>query len=196
MVCGGTSLTYAGLDDAADRLARLLTAEGARPGRTVALLVPRSAHAIVAILAVLKTGAAYLPMDPVMPQARIDFMLADTEPVAALTTAELADRFGGHPITVVDVHAPSPAGTPDLDIPAPHPDDVAYVMYTSGTTGRPKGVAIAHRNLIQLFDGAQIGIDLTPGQVWSQFHSVCLRLLGVGDLGRAAARRAPGRGDR
>ena len=76
-------------------MASALAAEGAGPGRCVALLLPRSAEAVVAILAVLKTGAAYLPIDPAVPEARIEFMLADAAPVAAVTTAELRVRLDG-----------------------------------------------------------------------------------------------------
>ena len=93
--CGGRSLTYRELDEAANRLAHLLAGHGAGPGRCVALLFSRSAEAIVAILAVLKTGAAYVPIDPALPAARIEFMLADAAPVAAVTTAGLAERLDG-----------------------------------------------------------------------------------------------------
>ncbi len=88
-------MTYRQLDEAANRLAHLLAGHGACPGQCVALLFSRSAEAIVAILAVLKTGAAYLPIDPAVPAARIEFMLADAAPMAAITTAELRPRFDG-----------------------------------------------------------------------------------------------------
>ena len=90
----GRSMTYRELDEAANRLAHLLAGQGVGPGQCVALLLSRSAEAIVAILAVLKTGAAYLPIDPALPAARIEFMLADAAPVAAITTAGLADAAG------------------------------------------------------------------------------------------------------
>src|SRR6476661_2121 len=82
----GRALTYRELDEASNRLAHLLTDQGAGPAECVALLVPRSAEAIVAILAVLKTGAAYLPIDPAVPAARLQFMIADAAPIAAITT--------------------------------------------------------------------------------------------------------------
>src|ERR1700759_5127416 len=84
--CAGRSMTYRGVEQAANRLAHLLTAHGAGPGGCVAVLFSRSAEAIVAILAVLKTGAAYLPIDPAQPAARIQFMLDDAAPLAAVTT--------------------------------------------------------------------------------------------------------------
>ena len=92
VTCEGRSWTYRELDEAANRLAHLLAGQGVGPGQCVALLLSRSAEAIVAILAVLKTGAAYLPIDPALPAARIEFMLADAAPIAAITTAGLADR--------------------------------------------------------------------------------------------------------
>ena len=91
----GTSMTYREVEEAANRLAHLLAGHGAGPGECVALLFSRSAEAIVAILAVLKTGAAYLPIDPALPSARIEFMLDDAAPIAAITTAALADRLEG-----------------------------------------------------------------------------------------------------
>ena len=84
---GDRSMTYRELDEAANRLAHLLAGHGVGPGACVALLLSRSAEAIVAMLAVLKTGAAYLPIDPALPAARIGFMLADAAPIAAITTA-------------------------------------------------------------------------------------------------------------
>src|SRR5262249_14818181 len=89
--CEGRSMTYRELEEAANRLAHLLAGQGVGPGGCVALLLSRSVEAITAILAVLKTGAAYLPIDPALPAARIGFMVADAAPIAALTTAELAD---------------------------------------------------------------------------------------------------------
>ena len=106
LTCGGRSMTYRELDEASNRLAHLLTGRGAGPGGCVALLFSRSAEAIVAILAVLKTGAAYLPIDPGLPAARIGFMVEDAEPVAVVTTAGLADRLAGCDLTVIDVNDP------------------------------------------------------------------------------------------
>ena len=93
----------------------------------------------MAILAVLKTGAAYLPIDPAHPDARIEFMLADAAPVAALTTAGLADRLDGCDVAVIDVADPRIDTQPSTALPAPAADDIAYLIYTSGTTGTPRG---------------------------------------------------------
>ena len=125
----------------------------------------------MAILAVLKTGAAYLPMDPALPAARIGFMVDDAAPIVAVTTADLAERLDGYDLTVIDVQDPRIDAQPSTPLPAPAPDDVAHIIYTSGTTGVPKGVAVTHHNVTQLFDGLDIGVELAPGQVWTQFHS-------------------------
>src|SRR4029077_3688555 len=103
VTCGDLSLTYAELDVASNRLAHLLTGYGAGPGACVALLFPRCAEAIVAMLAVLKTGAAYLPIDPALPAARIGFMVDDAAPIAAVTTVGLAERLDGCDVLVIDV---------------------------------------------------------------------------------------------
>ena len=117
--CAGRSLTYRELDEASNRLAHLLAGRGAGPGACVALLLSRSAEAIVAILAVLKTGAAYLPIDPALPAARIGFMLDDAAPIAVITTAGLADRLDGHGLLVIDVNDPLLTPNPAPALPAP-----------------------------------------------------------------------------
>ncbi len=165
VVCRDVTLSYAVLDERANRLARYLISLGAGPERLVAVTMPRSAEMIVAVLAVLKAGAAYVPVDPAYPADRIAFMLADAAPVAVLTTTALAtttlaglDLPGGvrrialdHPATVAVV-----AGQ-DCDDPGTRsaPASAAYVIYTSGSTGRPKGVVVEHRNLTGLLRWAR-----------------------------------------
>ncbi len=164
------SLTYRELDATANRLAHLLAAGGVGPGRRVALVSERNDRAVVAILAVLKTGAAYVPIDPSVPESRLEFVLADAAPAAVLTTADLRSRFDGHDIPVVDLDDPALADQPDSPLPAPRPDDLAYVIYTSGTTGAPKGVAITHHNVTQLMTTLDAGLP-NPG-VWPLCHSL------------------------
>ena len=159
------------MDEASNRLAHLLAGLGAGPGQCVALLFSRSAEAIVSILAVLKTGAAYVPIDPALPAARIGFMLGDAAPVAAVTMAGLVDRLEGHDLLVIDVDDPRIDAQPSTALPAPAADDIAYLIYTSGTTGVPKGVAVAHQNVTQLVESLPAGLPPGPGQVWSQWHS-------------------------
>ncbi len=168
---GDRSMTYRELEEAANRFAHLLSGYGVGPGGCVALLLERSAQAIVAMLAVLKTGAAYLPIDPGLPAARIEFMLDDAAPVAAITTAGLAERLDGCALPVIDVEDPRIPSYPTTGLPAPTPDDIAHLIYTSGTTGVPKGVAVTHLNVTQLFDSLDAGVELTPEQVWTQCHS-------------------------
>ena len=169
VVSGERSWTYREVDEAANRLAHLLADHGAAPGTQVALLFSRSAEAIVAILAVLKTGAAYLPIDPAQPAVRLEFMLADAAPVAAVTAAELRPRLDGRDLVVLDVKDPAIDGCPCTALSVPSPDDVAYVIYTSGTTGAPKGVAITHHNVIRLVES--LGAALPRTGAWAQCHS-------------------------
>ncbi|WP_156745495.1 AMP-binding protein, partial [Mycobacterium sp. 1165178.9] len=167
LVCGRHSLTYRELDAAADRLAHLLAAQGAGPGELVALLFSRSAEAIVSIVAVLKTGAAYLPIDPGVPAARIEFMLADAGPIAAITTADHRSRLDGRGVPVIDVDHPG-IRMPRKDLPHPTADDIAYMIYTSGTTGVPKGVAVTHGNVTQFLTVANTYV---PPGTWTQCNS-------------------------
>ncbi|MDX2705104.1 non-ribosomal peptide synthase/polyketide synthase [Streptomyces sp. PA03-6a] len=148
-------VSYADLNARANQLARLLVTHGAGPEHLIALALPRSTDLIVALLAVLKTGAAYLPIDPDHPADRIAHLLTDARP-ALLVTTEAVDPEGDVPRLVLDdphtarVLDGLPAG--DLDeaerqgllLPA-HP---AYVIYTSGSTGRPKGVAVTHQGVV------------------------------------------------
>ncbi|MGD1257656.1 amino acid adenylation domain-containing protein, partial [Mycobacterium seoulense] len=168
--CGGRCLTYREVDDAADRLAHRLVERGAGPGERVALLMPRSAEAVVAILAVLKTGAAYVPIDPGLPAARIGFVLTDAAPAAVLTVEGLRSRLGGCGVPVVGVDDPDLDSRPGTALPAPSPEDIAYVIYTSGTTGTPKGVSVTHRNVIELLESLDAEMEL--GQVWTLCHSL------------------------
>ena len=167
----GRSMTYLQLDEAANRLAHLLAGHGAGPGQCVALLLNRSAEAITAILAVLKTGAAYLPIDPGLPAARIEFMIGDAAPIAAITTVALRSQLDGCELTVIDTNDPRIDTQPSTAVPSPAADDPAHVIYTSGTTGVPKGVTVTHHNVTQMFDALDIGVELAPHQVWTQFHS-------------------------
>ena len=174
VTCEGRSMTYRELDDAADRLARVLAGRGVGPGQRVALLVPRSVEAVVAMVAVVKTGAAYVPIDPSVPAVRMGFVLGDAAPLAAVTTAELRPRLDGRDLVVIDIgdiETPAVDAQLSTSLPAPGADDVAYVIYTSGTTGTPKGVAIPHRNVTRLLESLDADLELA-GQVWSQCHSL------------------------
>ena len=169
----GQSWTYAELEERANRLAHVLAGRGAGPGERVALLLPRSAEAVAAILAILKTGAAYLPIDPAHPDSRIEFVLADAAPRAVVTTADLRERLSASvdsSVAVLDVDEPTGDAQPSAELSTPDSADIAYVIYTSGTTGVPKGVAIPHGNVIALL--RSLDDELVAGRVWTQCHSL------------------------
>ena len=167
--CGAVSWTYREVEQAANRLAHLLVGQGVGPGRCVALLLERSVEAVVAMLAVLKTGAAYLAIDPGLPAARIGFMLDDAAPIAAVTSTGLAERLDGCDVAVVEVDDPRIDAQPSTPLPAPGPEDLAYLIYTSGTTGVPKGVAVTHHNVAHVAES--MPSHLPAAQVWTQCHS-------------------------
>ena len=168
--CAGRSMTYRELDEAANRLAHLLVGEGAGPGRCVVLLFSRSVEAIVAIVAVLKTGAAYVPIDPVVPAARMELVVNDAAPIAAVTTGGLVDRLQGYGLRVIDVDDPGIDSQPSSGLAVPSPDDIAHLIYTSGTTGVPKAVAATHGNVTQLLDSLDVGLAVAGA--WTQWHSL------------------------
>ncbi|MGW5281074.1 non-ribosomal peptide synthase/polyketide synthase [Streptomyces collinus] len=178
VTCGGEHLDYATLDARAGRLAHRLAELGAAPERFVALALPRSADQVVAILAVLKTGAAYLPIDPASPAERVGHLLADAAPVALVTTSGTAARTDGTGLDVLLLDDPDtgadlarrPATGPS---PArrPLPESPAYAIYTSGSTGRPKGVVIPHANVVRLFTRTRHWFGFGPDDVWTMFHS-------------------------
>ncbi|KOU21601.1 amino acid adenylation domain-containing protein [Streptomyces sp. WM6368] len=159
VVAGAERLTFAELDGRADRLAALLAARGAGPESVVALAVPRSAASVVAVLAVLKSGAAYLPLDLDHPADRIALMLDDAAPVCVLTTEAArallpAEEAGGPERIALDSAATSAAlDALDGGFRRPHTESghPAYVIYTSGSTGRPKGVVLTHGGLSNLY---------------------------------------------
>ncbi|WP_068776055.1 non-ribosomal peptide synthetase [Paenibacillus sp. FJAT-26967] len=148
--------TYSELNERANRFARVLVRRGVVPGEKVALLLMRSPDMIAAILAVLKAGAVYVPIDPQYPEERILFMLQDTEArviVAAAATLEIGARIAGDSIDVVDMGGLdtkwADESAHDLDIDG-SADDLAYIMYTSGSTGKPKGIMTTHRNVSRI----------------------------------------------
>ncbi|MGI5452417.1 amino acid adenylation domain-containing protein [Streptomyces sp. CA-249302] len=145
LVYGDISLTYAELNARANQLAHHLQSVGARPGAVVAVSVPRSPELVVALLAVLKAGAAYLPLDPDYPAQRLAYMLQDAAPVCAITdrAGRLPEDTGTPlvPLDGLDVSSYLRVNPPRALTPR-HP---AYVIYTSGSTGRPKGVVVPHR---------------------------------------------------
>ncbi|WP_305095265.1 amino acid adenylation domain-containing protein [Prescottella sp. R16] len=159
VVDGTDRLTYAELDARAHRLAGRLTARGVGPGSVVALVLPRRADTVVAIVGAVLAGAAYLPIDDAAPRDRIEFVLADAHPTCVLTATDLAEPDGD---------ADTAAGA----LAPPHPDDIAYVIYTSGSTGRPKGVQVPHRAITGLLAHARTGFGFGADDVWAVFHAL------------------------
>jgi amino acid adenylation domain-containing protein len=185
----GVAVSYAELNERANRLARLLAARGVGPESVVAVLIDRSDTLIAALLAVLKAGAAYLPVDPDYPAERIAYMLTDARPAATVTTAALASELPdglGMPVLRVDgpVLAAELASLPGDDLgeddrTAPlRPGNVAYVIYTSGSTGQPKGVAVTHAGFASLAAGHTRYLDVGPGHKVGQFASASFDTFG------------------
>ncbi|WTN46695.1 amino acid adenylation domain-containing protein [Streptomyces sp. NBC_00631] len=170
VVCGDEQITYAELDERASRLARELTGRGVGREAVVAVVLERSVDLAVALLAIWKAGAAYLPVDPGHPRDRVAFMLSAACPACVLTTSDLAGALPeGAAVPVLTVDAPEwsqrgAGGDPDgAERPVPYGGSAAYVMYTSGSTGRPKGVVVTHGALANHMAWMQREFGLEPG---------------------------------
>ncbi len=150
VVFEGRRLTYAELNERANRLARTLRSVGVLPNQLVGLMARRSLETVVGILAVLKAGGAYVPIDPEYPEERIRYILENSNAQLLLTQRELLQQvpFEGTVLALDDEQTYSDDGS-NLE-PASGPNDLAYVIYTSGTTGKPKGVMLEHRGLVSL----------------------------------------------
>ncbi|HSU80949.1 MAG TPA: amino acid adenylation domain-containing protein, partial [Thermoanaerobaculia bacterium] len=174
LVCGDERLTYGELEARASQLARYLASRGVVPGDLVGLCLERSLDLVVAILGVLKSGGAYLPLDPDTPSSRLKLILEDSRAALLLTQERLLDRLPA-----------SAAGVICLDREATHigqespaswaarisPDALAYVIYTSGSTGTPKGVLISHANVTRLLTATAPWLGFDGTDVWTLFHS-------------------------
>ncbi|MFD6826962.1 condensation domain-containing protein, partial [Streptomyces sp. NPDC060085] len=182
VVFEGVELSYAEVNARSNQLARLLVERGAGPERLVALMLPRSEWLPVALLAVVKSGAAYLPVDPAYPAERIDYMLQDADPVCVLgseeTLAQLPEGLAGRGF---EVAAQALTGYEDAPLSAAdrggiqlRPEHPVYVMYTSGSTGRPKAVAFhagAMANLLAWHHRGGVSGE-TPGVTTAHFTSI------------------------
>ncbi|KIN43880.1 MULTISPECIES: non-ribosomal peptide synthetase DhbF [Bacillus] len=176
------ALNYAELNERANRLARMMISEGVGPEQFVALALPRSLEMAVGLLAVLKAGAAYLPLDPDYPADRIAFMLKDAQPAFIMTNTKAANHIPpveNVPKIVLDDPELAeklntyPAENPkNKDRTQPlSPLNTAYVIYTSGSTGVPKGVMIPHQNVTRLFAATEYWFRFSSDDIWTMFHS-------------------------
>jgi amino acid adenylation domain-containing protein len=169
-------LSYGEMNRRANRLAHHLRALGVGADSLVALLMERSAETVVSLLAVLKAGGAYLPLDPQTPRERLAFTLDDARPVVVLTQPHLAEKLtdccDAARVVSVDedwgAFAELPAENPDARVT---PDNLAYVIYTSGSTGQPKGVSVTHANVTRLMASTEAWFDFGAQDVWTLFHS-------------------------
>ncbi|RTQ82745.1 non-ribosomal peptide synthetase, partial [Stenotrophomonas maltophilia] len=152
-----TSLTYAELDCRANQLAHALRAQGAGPDLRVALCVERGVDMIVGVLGILKAGAAYVPLDPAYPDARLAYLLQDSNPLALVTQSSLHERLAtlAPSLPVMDLQDASlrNLSTQPPVVPGLEAHHLAYVIYTSGSTGQPKGVMVEHGNIVHLWLG-------------------------------------------
>lgn len=155
----GITLSYRALEVRADRLARLLVEDGIGPETIIGVRLERSPDLIVCLLAVLKAGAAYLPLDPAYPPDRLDYMIEDSGARLVITRDSLASLAGREPL-------------PDTLLPQVSPRALAYVIYTSGSTGRPKGVMVEQAGLINLCALHQHAYHVTPASRGSQLASI------------------------
>ncbi|MGW0704134.1 non-ribosomal peptide synthetase, partial [Streptomyces sp. NPDC002867] len=168
---GATAVTYGDLDAQANRLARVLVAQGVGPEDVVGVALPKSALSVLAVLAVLKAGAAYLPLDLGHPPERLRYVLDDARPALVLTTSEASDLLAGAGAERTlcldaDRIGGLTAGMPDDDLTdadrvAPlRPGNTAYLIYTSGSTGRPKGVLVPHHGIAAMIAQQRAGLAL------------------------------------
>ena len=167
-------ISYKELNERANRLAHYLIEQGVGADVLVAIYLERSTDMIVALLAVLKAGGAYLPIDTIYPEERIAFMLSDAAAPIVLTDSSLIDKLPPHNANALSLDKDfghwqdRPATNPDVPV---EPDNLIYVIYTSGSTGKPKGTQLTHRNVVRLMDATDDWFHFDRNDVWTLFHS-------------------------
>ncbi|MER8186097.1 amino acid adenylation domain-containing protein [Kitasatospora sp. NPDC094015] len=170
LTVGAETLTHGGLDRRATAFAHRLRALGIGPGDVVAICLEPSPELAVAMVGALKAGAAYLPLDPEQPPARLEFLLADAGAAALVAEpAQAAKTPGGRPVLLPE--GGDGPGAPEPLPPTAGPADLAYVIYTSGSTGRPKGVAVQHRQIVNYLAGAGRRMRIEPGRSYGLLQS-------------------------
>ncbi|RJF52836.1 amino acid adenylation domain-containing protein [Serratia inhibens] len=171
VVSGAESLSYAELNDRANRWALRLIQQGVRPDSLVALCAERGLPMLAGLLGILKAGGAYVPLDPAYGGERLEYILQDSAPVLLLADAAGRQALGESEVPVLALEQlpeesagnPQPAGLT--------PANLAYVIYTSGSTGKPKGVMVEHRQVARLFSATENGFHFTADDKWCLFHS-------------------------
>ncbi len=174
MTFEGKHFTYAELNRRANQVAHHLRALGVKPGTLVGLFVERSFEMVVGILGILKSGGAYLPIDPVYPKDRLSFMLEDAAAPILLTQSSLASELPEHQMKVIYFDKDHAELDRQLETNLPPnsaPDDLAYVIYTSGSTGKPKGTRVTHYNVVRLMQATEKWYGFNEKDVWTFFHS-------------------------
>ncbi|MCP4218219.1 MAG: amino acid adenylation domain-containing protein, partial [bacterium] len=177
------NITYRELDEKSNLPASRLQNKGVRPGSIVGIKTERTVEMMIGILAVLKAGGAYLPIDPDYPSERIRYMLADSNVRILLSdTGEAGDAGeGGGQVECIDVR--NCRGSGDLVSPAStHPDCLAYIIYTSGSTGKPKGVMIQHASILNFIKGMTDIIKFKPQAVILSLTTICFDIFGLETL--------------
>ncbi len=174
LTCEGTNWTYAQTNQRANQLAHYLQGQQVTPGMLVGVCVERSLDLIVALLAILKCGAAYVPIDLSYPAERLSFMLEDAAAPVLLTQRKLSARLPRHGcknlyVDDLQIYHGGNSNDPSVEVT---PDHAAYVIFTSGSTGRPKGCIVTHRNVARLFQSTEAWFGFDSTDVWTLFHSV------------------------
>ncbi|HJP02699.1 MAG TPA: MupA/Atu3671 family FMN-dependent luciferase-like monooxygenase [Planctomycetota bacterium] len=169
LVFGDERLTYGDLDERANRLAAHLRTLEAGPDRLVGLYLERGVELVVAMLGVLKSGGAYLPLDPAYPAERLAFMIRDSQAPVVLTTDALAPTVPADTASIVRIDSEAEtiaACSPAICAAPGDASNLAYVIYTSGSTGEPKGVMVEHRNVVSFFAGMDERVPHDPPGTW------------------------------
>jgi amino acid adenylation domain-containing protein len=172
--CGEDALTYAQLNLRANQLSHFLRKRGAGPEVLVAMYMDRSLDMVIAILAIVKAGAAYVPLDSTYPSERLKFMLEDSKPALLLTQESMRRAIPRCAVELISVDSERDAiASEDVENPATEAscDNLAYVIYTSGSTGQPKGALITHHNVARLFEATWPWYQFDEHDVWTMFHS-------------------------
>lgn len=171
---GGKDIRYRELDRRANQLANYLRSKGVGAEDVVGLTLRRSTEMLVAVLAVLKAGAAYLPMEPDLPVERLDFMVKDSSARVLITTDAERKTLSGFKGQVVSLDGDAAEIDAESCNPVPNiasPDNAAYVIYTSGSTGQPKGVVMSHASVVRLLSANEPWYGFNEQDVWPFFHS-------------------------